>query len=293
MLETGRPSSTQPVVARTRHRPGWGRWAWRGLWAAVLLVLFVFPFYWVIVTSLNGANQVFQFPPPFLPHWVWFNYRWAWSAAPWLHYFLNTVFIAGLTTLLVLITSLFAGYAFGTLRFPGRNVLFLAFLGIMMVPQTVLLVPDYIIMTDIHWINTYWAQIVPWGASVFGIFLLRQFFLTLPVELREAASLDGATPRRFLWQVALPLAKPALVTIGLYVFLGSWNSFLWPYIMTNGPAVQPVEVGLATFLGTNGTNWTGLSAAVVFTTLPVMILFLMAQRQFMEGASSAAQGLKG
>jgi multiple sugar transport system permease protein len=285
------PPGAPPVMGR-RH-PGWGKKTWRLFWALALLVLFAFPFYWVVITSLNGSNQVLEFPPPFLPHWVWSNYTWAWSAAPWVHYFLNTVFIAGATTLLVLITSVLAGFAFGTLHFPGKNVLFVLFLGIMMIPQTVLLIPDYIVLNDIHWLNTYWAQIVPWGASVFGIFLLRQFFMTLPAELFEAAVLDGASRHRYLWQIAVPMAKPALVTIGLYVFLGSWNSFLWPYIMTSTPAVQPIEVGLATFLGTNGTNWTGLSAAVVFTTLPVMILFLLAQRQFLAGAFSATGGIKG
>jgi len=287
-----KPHITIPRVTRApskRRRLPWWQW----LIGAILVVLFLFPFYWVIVTSLNGANQVLQFPPTFLPHWHWGNYTLAWSEAPWLRYFANTIFIAGLTTLMVLVTSLFAGFAFGTLSFPGKQVLFGSVLAIMMIPQTVLLIPDYIILRDIHWLNTYWAQIVPWGASVFGIFLLRQFFMSFPPELIEAASLDGASQSRFLWKIAMPMAKPALITIGLYVFLGSWNSFLWPYIMTTSPSVQPIEVGLANFLGTNGTDWTGLSAAVVFTTLPVMILFLFAQKQFLAGAYASTGGVKG
>lgn len=159
-------------------------------------------------------------------------------------------------------------------------------------PQTVLLIPDYIVLRDIHWLNTYWAQIVPWGASVFGIFLLRQFFLSFPRELMDAADLDGASRWRFLWQIALPMARPVLITIGLYAFLGSWDSFLWPYIMTSSPSVQPIEVGLANFLGTNGMDWTGLSASVVFTTLPVMVLFLVAQKQFLSGAYATTGGIK-
>jgi multiple sugar transport system permease protein len=285
-----RPAA-RPAVARSRRR--WGRPIWRGILAALLLILFVFPFYWVVITSLNGPNQVLQFPPPFLPHWVFSNYGRAWSEAPWLRYFANTVFIALTTTFVVLLTSVLAGFAFGTMRFPGKNLIFAGFLSIMMVPSVVLLIPDYLVLKDIGWLNTYWAQIFPFGASVFGIFLLRQFFLSLPVDLWEAAQLDGASRSRYLWQIALPSARPALVTIALYIFLGAWNSFLWPYIMTSSPSVQPIEVGLATFLGTNGTDWTGLSAAVVFTTLPVMVLFLVAQRQFMAGASSATGGLKG
>lgn len=265
----------------------------RVLLAGLVIVVFAFPFYWVIVTSLSTASHVYQFPPQFWPDWDFANYIRAWTEAPWGRYFLNTVFIASCTTLLVILTSVLAGFAFGVLEFPGRTTLFAGFLAIMMIPQTVLLIPDYIILTDIHWLNTYWAQIVPWGASVFGIFLLRQMFLSIPQDLIDAAELDGASRARFLWQIALPAVRPALVTIALYVFIGSWDSFLWPYIMTSSPSVQPIEVGLATFLGTNGTDWTGLSAAVVFTTLPVMALFMAAQRQFLEGAAATTAGMKG
>ncbi|KLU61957.1 L-arabinose transport system permease protein AraQ [Peptococcaceae bacterium CEB3] len=259
----------------------------------VLALLFVFPFYWVVVTSLNTSGQALQYPPVLLPHGQFGNYVRAWSGAPWLRYFGNTLFIATVTTLLVLLTSLLAGFAFGTMRFPGKSLLFMAFLALMMIPQTVLLIPDYILLQDFNWLNTYWAQIVPWGASVFGIFMLRQFFLTLPSDYWEAAQLDGAGRLYFLWKIAVPAARPSLITIGLYTFLGSWNSFLWPFIMTNSAAVQPVEVGLSNFLGTNGTDWTGLSAAVVYTTLPVLVLFLIAQKQFMKGMYSGAGGIKG
>lgn len=289
MIKPSLPLSGTAARPRARRRLPWWQW----LIGIVLVVIFLFPFYWVIVTSLNGANQVLQFPPVFLPHGQWINYARAWKEAPWLRYFANTLFIAGLTTLMVLVTSLLAGFSFGTMEFRGKEGLFAGFLGLMMIPQTVLLIPDYIVLRDIHWLNTYWAQIVPWGASVFGIFLLRQFFLTFPRELMEAAELDGATRSRFLWRIAMPMARPALITIGLYVFLGSWNSFLWPYIMTSSPGVQPIEVGLSTFLSTNGTDWTGLSAAVVFTTLPVMVLFMIAQKQFLAGAYASTGGVKG
>lgn len=270
-----------------------GRGVRRAILPAVLIIVFAFPFYWVIVTSLNTSSQVFSFPPTFLPHWHFENYVRAWSEAPWLRFFGNTVLIAAATVALVLFTSILAGFAFGVTRFRGKGALFLAVLAIMMIPRTVLLIPDYILLDDIHWLDTYWAQIVPWGASVFGIFLVRQFFLSLPQELVEAAELDGASQWRFLWRIAVPLARPALITVGLYIFIGTWDSFLWPFIVTSSPSVQPIEVGLSTFYGANGTDWTGLSAAVVFTTLPVMIVFLVAQRQFMAGAFGAATGLKG
>lgn len=290
-------SEAAPATPPRPRRPASRRWRGRtALWLCVhaaLIAAFAFPFAWVLVTSLNTSSEVFSFPPSFLPHWQWDNYVRAWEAAPWVQYFLNTIFIASTTVLLVLVTSVLAGFAFGALRFPGRNVLFFVVLSALMIPPTVLLIPDYIILKDINWLDTYWAQIVPWGASVFGIFLVRQFVSTLPGELADAAEIDGAGSLRYLWSVVVPMLRPALVTIALYVGIGSWNSFVWPFIMTSSPAVQPIEVGLATFYGTNGTDWTQLSAAAVFTTLPVLVVFLVAQRQFLAGAFSTVGGFKG
>jgi len=282
-------------------RPGVRAALWRrrsrrvrsGLLAVVVGALFAFPFYWVVVTSLNSTSTVFQFPPNFLPGGDAHNFVRAWHEATWVHFFLNTVLIAGSTVALVLATSLLGGFALGVMRFRGREVCFFLILSILMIPKVVLLIPDYIVLKELHWLDTYWAQIVPWGASVFGIFLLRQFFRTLPPELVEAAELDGASQLQFLRTIAAPLARPALITIGLYIFIGSWNSFLWPFIMTSSPSVQPIEVGLSTFFGTNGTDWTGLSAAVVFTTLPIMIVFMLSQRRLVAGASATTGGLKG
>ena len=264
-----------------------------GLLAIVVGALFAFPFYWVVVTSLTTGNRVFQFPPQFLPGGDVHNYTRAWGETTWVRFFLNTVFIAGATVGLVILTSLLAGFALGVTRFRGREICFFLVLSILMIPKVVLLIPDYIVLKELHWLNTYWAQIVPWGASVFGIFLLRQFFRALPTEIVEAAELDGASQLQFLRTVAAPLARPALITIGLYIFIGSWNSFLWPFIMTSSPSVQPIEVGLSTFFGTNGTDWPGLSAAVVFTTLPIMVVFLLSQRRLVAGASATTSGVKG
>jgi multiple sugar transport system permease protein len=261
---------------------------------AVLVGLaFLLPFYYVLVTSLNSAGASASLSDVLLPHWHWANYSRAWDAAPWPRLFLNTVLIASCTVLLALATSLLAGFAFGVMRFRGRNLLFGLVMAVLMVPGTVLIIPDYIIADDIHWLDTYWIQIVPWGASVFGIFLVRQFFLGLPQELFDAAELDGAGRLRMLWSVGMPMVRPALLIITLNVFLASWNSFLWPFIMTQSAGVQPVEVGLAAFAGTDGTDYTGLSAAVVFTTLPVLAFFLALQRHFITGAMSTAGGVRG
>ncbi|MFE0462065.1 carbohydrate ABC transporter permease [Kitasatospora sp. NPDC058965] len=274
-----------------------GRHARRAL-ALLIGAAFVFPFYWTVVISLGKPGEFSTFPPVLWPHWQWSNWARAWDAAPWVRLFANTVLIACCTVLLCLVTSLLAGFAFGVLRFRGRKALTLLVLSVLMMPGTVLIIPDYVLANDLHLLNTYWIQIIPWGASVFGIFLVRQFFLAIPQEILDAASLDGASRLRVLWSIGVPMVRPALLIIAVNVFLGSWNSFLWPVIMTSSTmessnTVQPVEVGLSLFNSAEGTDFPALAAAVTFTTLPVMAFFLVLQRQFIRGALSAAGGVRG
>ncbi|HEY4456107.1 MAG TPA: carbohydrate ABC transporter permease [Pseudonocardiaceae bacterium] len=287
---------TAPVSRRrvlTRRRAGRTT---RIVVAVLVGIAFIFPFYWVVVTSLNSTGDMFSSPPPLVPHLYFDNYVRAWAAAPWARYLLNTVLVACCTMVLALITSLMAGFAFGVMKFKGRGALFALVLSVLMIPQVVLLIPDYQIASDINWIDTYWIQIVPWGASVFGIFLVRQFFLNLPPELFEAAELDGAGRFRILWSVGAPLVRPALIIIALNTFMASWNSFLWPSVMDpTNDSVRPVEVGLYNFLygSASGNDYTGLCAAVTFTTIPVLVIFLILQRYFITGAFSAAGGVRG
>ncbi|PYC74479.1 carbohydrate ABC transporter permease [Streptomyces tateyamensis] len=285
------------------RRPAFGGAGRAGHYARRVLALligaaFVFPFYWTVVISLGKPGEFSNFPPALWPHWQWSNWSRAWDAAPWVRLFANTVLIASCTVLLCLATSLLAGFAFGVLRFPGRKALTLVVLSVLMMPGTVLIIPDYVLANDLHLLNTYWIQIIPWGASVFGIFLVRQFFLTIPQEILDAAALDGASRLRVLRSIGMPMVRPALLIIAVNVFLGSWNSFLWPVIMTSSTmessnTVQPVEVGLSIFSSAEGTDFPGLAAAVTFTTLPVMVFFLVLQRQFIRGALSAAGGVRG
>jgi multiple sugar transport system permease protein len=192
---------------------------------------------------------------------------------------------------LVLITSLLAAYAFGTMKFPGRQALFLAILALVMIPGEATLIPSYLIVSTFNWIDTYHVQIIPFSVSISGIFLIRQFFLSLPPSFWEAAQLDGCSRFRYLWSVAAPLARPALAVVALQVFIGTWNAFLWPYLVTNSDSVRTIEVGLQAFTSADGTDPTGLAAAAAFTTLPILVVFLIAQRQFIEGIS--AGGTKG
>ncbi|MBV9228195.1 MAG: carbohydrate ABC transporter permease [Chloroflexi bacterium] len=277
---------------RQRWQPRYSQLALRYVVLGIAAICALFPLYFVFVTSLLTQRSVFDSVPHFLPDWDWSNYISAWSMAPWLQYFANSIFIAGSTVILAVITSLLAGYAFGTMKFPGRNVLFLAILGLIMIPYEATLIPSYLIVSTLGWIDSYQAQIIPFAVSIAGIFLVRQFFLSLPPSLWEAAQIDGCSRFGYLWRVAAPLARPALAVVALQVFIGSWNAFLWPYIVTSSDAFRPIEVGFQSFIsGEGGTDPTGLAAAACFTTLPVLVVFLIAQRQFIEGISAGS--LKG
>lgn len=255
---------------------------------SVAALVALFPLYWMFVTSLLTTHDAFSTIPHFIPDWDWSNYARAWSMAPWLQYFVNTMFIALCTVILVLVTSLLAAYAFGTMKFPGRQALFLAILALVMIPGEATLIPSYLIVSLFGWIDTYHVQIIPFSVSISGIFLIRQFFLALPPSLWEAAQIDGCSRFRYLWSVAAPLARPALAVVALQVFIGTWNAFLWPYLVTNSDSVRTIEVGLQAFTSADGTDPTGLAAAAAFTTLPILVVFLIAQRQFIEGISAGS-----
>jgi len=259
---------------------------------AALFILVVFPFYWMIVTSLQPQDAVFSVPPQLWPrHLTFQNYIDAWNAAPWLRYFGNTLFVAVASTLISLTTSSLAAFAFACINFKGKEVLFNLVLSVMMIPAATTLIPNFLIIRTLGWYDKFYALIIPFAASVFGIFLLRQYFMSMPKELWEAAQIDGASRLRYFRSIALPLAKPAIVTIAINSFLGSWTSFLWPTVMTQSQNKQLIEVALNAFLGENSQQWSQLAAASVFTTVPIVVLFFFVQRQFIEGIGGG--GIKG
>lgn len=218
------------------------------------------------------------------------NYISAWNAAPFGRYYFNTVFVAMVTTFVEIIFAAMAAFAFAKMEFFGKNFLFTLFLATMMVPGEVLLVPNYITLTALGWIDSYYALIVPWVVSVFAIFLLRQHFMTIPNELYDAAMIDGLTKWRFLWTVLVPLSKPAVITGALLKFVGSWNSFLWVLIVTKSPEIRTLPVGLQNFSSATGSDYHLLMAAATFSIIPVVILFLITQKYFIAGI--ARSGLK-
>ncbi|MBN2056562.1 carbohydrate ABC transporter permease [bacterium] len=251
----------------------------------------LFPFIWMVSTSLKPDEEVLTTKLDIIPNRLdWNNYKEAWQAQPFGYYFLNTIIVGLATTILQLVFSSMAAYAFAFFRFPFKTPLFYVMLGTMMIPQQALLIPDYIILTGLHWIDTYAALIVPWCASMFSVFFLRQFFLTLPRDLYDAAVVDGCGKLGFYFRILLPLSKPPLITLGILSFLGSWNSFIWPLVVTNSPHLRVIQVGLAYFLEESGTEWALLMAASTFTIVPLVIGYFVLQKRFVE--SQVMTGLK-
>jgi len=221
---------------------------------------------------------------------VFQNYVMSWKSAPFGIYYLNTAFVSTVTTVLEVILAAMAAYAFAMMNFPGKHFIFGLFLATMMIPGEVLLVPNFITISKLGWIDTYYALIIPWIVSVFAIFLMRQHFLTLPLELKDAAWIDGCSHFRFLWTIVAPLSKPVIITSALLKFVGSWNAFLWVLIVTNKDKYRTLPVGLQTFSTDVGTVYNQLMAAATFSILPVIVLFLFTQKYFIRGV--ARTGLK-
>jgi len=221
------------------------------------------------------------------------NYATAWTKVKpsFTRYFINSAVIAVVTTVGQVLTSILAAYAFVFFTFPFRNLLFVVFLATMMVPQEMILIPNYLILSELGWIDTYMALIVPWLAGVFGIFMLRQFFMQLPMELFDAAMIDGCSKFGFLFRILIPLSVPPILTISIFTFLGSWNSLLWPLIVTNSQHMRTIQVGISYFSQAEGTEWELLMAASTFCILPLIIFYIFAQKYFVQG--DAASGLKG
>jgi len=260
-------------------KPGTSSWTLHLLLVAGGLFVAV-PLLWMVVTSLKGQLAALAFPPSLLPHPVhWDNYAEVFRQIPLARYFLNTAFVAGVTVLGVLVTSTLAAYAFSFLRFKGSRLAFLLILGTMMVPPPAYLVPGYRLLSGLGWVDTYWALIIPWIANAFAIFLLRQHMKTIPRALYDSARLEGASDLAFLVRVVLPLSKPVLAAAGLFAFLGSWNSFIWPLAMTERESLRVLQVGLAYFSTEASAQWPLLMAGSTLAILPVVFIYLLAQKQ--------------
>lgn len=260
-------------------------------------VIFIFPFFWMISNSLMSLGEtITRQLLPKVPQWI--NYKEAWEQANFSKYFVNSVLVTLGTLAGLLLTSILAGYAFGRIDFKGKNFLFGIFLATMMIPESVTLIPNYLLIRGTiiplpggTWINTYWALTVPFMANAFSIFLLRQFFAQIPKELWDAARIDGCDHMRFLIQVVMPISKAPIMTVLLFGFTASWNAFQWPLLVTTRDTWRPLMVGLYGFVQEAGpyTHW--LMAGAVITIVPILVVYFLTQKQFTQGI--ATTGLKG
>jgi len=283
-----------------RVRPGRAKRIRRGLVAGITHLTLVagagimlIPFFWMVSTSLKVPNQVLIQPIKWIPDpIVWSNYAKALTVLPFGLYLKNTVVITGLVMVGTILSSAACAYGFARLRAPGRDVLFIVLLSTMMLPGIVTMIPTFLIFRSLGWIDTIKPLTVPaFFGTAFFIFLLRQFFLTIPVELEDAARIDGATPVDIFTRIMLPLAKPALATVAIFTFMGTWNDFMGPLIYLNSEDKFTLSLGLASFQGLYGTDWHYMMAASLVVMSPIVVLFFIGQRYFVRGIITT--GIKG
>jgi multiple sugar transport system permease protein len=271
------------------------RWLPFSPWHLLLMpmsLIFVLPLVQMVLSSFMSKKQLNRFPPQLIPTSLHIEgYRTLFAQSHILQWFANTVFVSAVSVVSHLVLCSLAGYGFARLRFVGRGVAFVAVLATVMIPIQLLMIPTYLLFARLGIVDTLAAAFVPWLASAFGIFLMRQFFLSLPVELEEAARIDGCGALRTFLYVVLPLARPALVTLAIFTLLSSWNDLLWPLVAISDDTKFTLQVGLASFQGTRRTEWSQLMAGNVVATMPLILAFLVAQRRFV--ATMTFSGLKG
>jgi len=245
----------------------------------------------MLSTSLKNGGATMTFPPEFIPeNFTWENYIRVTNAFPMKRFLFNSFFVALLSTLGQLLFCSMAAYAFARLQFKGRDTIFLIYMATLMIPSQVTMIPQFILMRHLNWLDTYQGLIMPGVFSAFGTFLLRQFFLTIPPSLEEAAFIDGAGYFRVYWKIILPLAKPALATLGVFSFMQSWNNFLWPLIIISERELMTLPLGLSILQGRWETDWNLMMAGVVISVIPILAVYIFAQRYFIQGITLS--GLK-
>jgi multiple sugar transport system permease protein len=271
---------------RRRHVSGWH------FVLLPLAILFLVPFLQMALASFSPAKDLVAFPPPFVPsRFTIDGYVKLFGQTDILRWLGNTVIVAATAIVSNIVLCSLAGYGFARLKFAGRNVGFIMILATIMIPTQLLMIPTYILFAKLGLLNGLGAAIVPWLATAFGVFLMRQFFLSLPAELEEAGAIDGCNRWQIFFRIVLPLARPALATLAIFTLLGSWNDLVWPLIAINNPSAFTMQLGIANFQGAHQTDWSLIMAGNVIATLPLILFFLFAQRQFV--ATMTFSGLKG
>lgn len=304
-------SSTTVPSPESRNKP---RIKWNDLLLQITLIsiglLIALPIIIAILTSFKTTGDINANPYTIFPReWTLDNYRTAWNAVPFGRYLINSVIQSGAIVILQIVFSIFAAFAFSFLKFPGRDIMFYAIIGSLMVPFQLIFIPNFILISNLPsactgmvgeltlcdslGANSYFGLVIPFAASAFGVFLLRQFFLSLPRDLHDSALIDGASNFRFLWQIVVPLSKGSISAFGIFAFLSAWSQYLWPLIITNEQNMRTIQIGIRFFLfdQERGVEWGPLMAGAVIVMLPTLLMFLVAQRQLVKGI--AMTGLKG
>lgn len=254
-------------------------------------IVMVSPFLWTVSTSLKPLSEAMDFPPKWIPHpFLWKNYLDTWKTVPIGQWFINSTIVSVVCVVGNLVLDSLAGYALARINFRGRTVVFFAIISMLMIPFQAIMLPVYIILRDLHFLNSYAGLIAPQLVSAMGVFLMRQAFLNVPNEVEESAFMDGAGRFRMYWQIAIPMVVPTLLTLALTIFMGSWNNFLLPLLVANNQNFWTLPLGMVLFQQQYYTNWPYLMAAAVMVTIPVTVLFLVFQRFFIQGV--ATSGLK-
>lgn len=259
----------------------------RYVFLGMVCLVFLAPFFWMVSTSLKADAQIFSFPPVWIPEPArWENYPRALQAFPFIRYTANTLFLCVMCITGVVLSCSLPAYGFSRLEWKGRDGLFVVMLATVMLPAQATMLPVFLLFRKLHWTGTFLPLFVPsFFGGAFGIFLLRQFFLTIPKELSDAARMDGCTEVGILSRVIMPLSKPALATIALFTFMGTWTDYLGPLIYLHDERQYTLALGLQSFLGRNGADWSALMAAATAVTIPPVIVFLFAQKTFIEGVT--------
>lgn len=251
---------------------------------AILAISTILPYMVMVSSSLMAQFEIYSFPPKLFPSTPRFqNYVEMWKSQPWGRYIFNTVFVAVTVVLGQLVIVSMGGYALSRLNFPGRDLIFKIFIAFMMLPGVVTLIPGFIILRSLGWIDTYMALIVPSLGNIWGMFLMRQYMLTLPNSLEDAARIDGASEFTVFWRIVLPLCKPVLATVATFTFLGTWKSFLWPLIVTRSKEMRMIEVGIAMFSTQYTIDYPIQLAAATLSSIPLIAIYFLAQKWLLQG----------
>lgn len=289
--------AAQPTVP-TAPASGWGRWVFRRrgtivVFAVLLAVagIALLPFYWMFSSSLRTMENMFSLPIQWIPDPInWMSYVHAWQAQDFTRYFFNSGVVAIAITLGNLLLCSLAGYSLTKFRYRGQGAMFLLILSTMMLPLEVTMVPLFLIIKQLDWVNSYQGLVVPFLVDGFGVFLMRQYMLSIPKDLIDSARIDGASELRIFWMIVLPLCKPALVALAVFTFREAWDMYIWPLIIITKDSLRTLPLGISLFMSSYGTSWDQLMAIAVLGTLPMILLFFFLQRAFIQGI--AATGLK-